>query len=147
MSKFIFNNRGFIFIEAIFLALILSFTAMLIINQLETAIKSNRMSMIREAAIYLANAKMSEIEEYNDKRSSFQLPTNTFLTDEDLIYKNFLGINDTIKFEIETIINTATTNHGNITVKVTWIVNDNENYGSGNNYEEITKDIWILQTE
>lgn len=147
MSKFIFNNKGFIFIETIFLALILSFTAMLILNQLEPSIKSNRMSMIREAAIYLANAKMSEIEEYNDKRSSFQLPTNTFLTYEDLTYKDFLGINDTIKFEIETITNTATANHGNITVKVTWIVNGNENYGTGNNYEEITKDIWILQTE
>ena len=147
--KLKFNDRGFIFIEVIFLALILSFTALLIFNKFETAIISNRSSVIRIAAINLANAKMSEIEEYNFKRTSFQLPSETFLTDTDLNHKNRFGINGDINFTINTEVNTLSDNHANITVKVTWSVNGNTNYGTknGNNYEEITKDIWITKMD
>lgn len=145
MAKFKLNEKGFIFIETIFLALIVSFTAIIILNGLDLAIRSNRVSVIRMNAIHLANARMAEIEEYNDSRTTFQLPADTFLTDDDLIYKDFFGINGTLKFTFEEKLNTSNSNHGNVTVKVTWTVNGNSDYGgsNGNNYEEITKDIWI----
>lgn len=139
------DNRGFIFVEVIFLALILSFTAILVVNHFETAIKSNRVSVIRMAAIHLANARMAEIEQYNFNKPSFQIPSETFLTDRDLNYKNTFGITGDVKFSIESTVNTVSTYHGNVTVKVTWSVNGNTNYGNGNdnNFEEITKDIGI----
>ena len=144
MLSILRNDKGFIFIEVMFLTLIVSFTALLVFDALEAAIKSNRMSAIRIAAIHIANARMAEIEEYNLERSSFQMPSYTLLTDDDLIFDDFFGINGTVSFNIDTQINESTANKGNVTVKVSWTVNDNINYGNDNNYEEITKDIWIL---
>ena len=119
-------------------------------NGLELAIKSNRVSIIRMNALHLANAKMAEIEAHNEGKNSFEMPPDTFLTDEDLIYRDFFGINGTVTFNIGTEKNPSTEDHGNVkvTVKVTWNV-DNNNYGgnNGNNYEEITKDIWIAKTD
>ena len=148
MPKFQLNEKGFIFIETLFLTLIVSFTAVIIFEGLDLAIRSNRSSVIRTNAIHLANARMSEIEEYNDDKATFQIPTNTFLTNDDLVYKDFFGINGTLQFTLEDKINTSSSNHGNVTVKVTWTVNGNSNYGGNNdkNYEDITKDIWIPKT-
>ena len=143
MFNILRDNRGFIFIEVLFLTLILSFTTLLVCNALESAIKSNRMSAIKIAAIHIANARIAEIEEYNLERTSFQMPSYTLLTDDDLTYENFFGISGTVKFKVDTQINGSGADKGNVTVKVSWSVNNN-NYGNGNNYEEITKDIWII---
>ena len=149
MSKFKLNEKGFIFIETIFLTLIVSFTAIIIFNGLNLAMKSNRISVIRMNAIHLASARIAEIEAHNRDKSSFQLPTNTFLTSDDLIYEDFFGIDGTLKFILEDKINTSASDHVNVTVRVTWAVNNNNEYGIGNdrNYEEITKDIWIVQDD
>ena len=144
MFNILRDNRGFIFIEVLFLTLILSFTTLLVCNALESAIKSNRMSAIKIAAIHIANARIAEIEEYNLERTSFQIPSYTLLTDDDLTYENFFGISGTVKFRVDTQINESSADKGNVTVKVSWSVNNNNNYGNGNNYEEITKDIWII---
>ena len=150
MSKFKLNEKGFIFIETIFLAMIVSFTAIIIFNGLELAIKSNRISAIRMNAIHLANARMAEIEAFNDDRTTFQLPAQTFLADSDLFYDNFFGINETIKFKVEDKINSLSNDkHANVTVTVMWSVNGNK-YGmtsEDNNNESITKDIWITKTD
>ena len=146
MFNILRDNRGFIFIEVLFLTLILSFTTLLVCNALESAIKSNRMSAIKIAAIHIANARIAEIEEYNLERTSFQMPSYTLLTDDDLTYENFFGISGTVKFRVDTQINESSADKGNVTVKVSWSVNNNNNYGNGNNYEEITKDIWIIST-
>jgi len=141
------DNKGFIFVEVIFLALILSFTAILVVNHFETAIKSNRVSIIRMAAIHLANAKMAEIEQYNFDKPSFQIPSETFLSDRDLNYKNTFGIKGDVKFSVgkpEVVVeNKKEIIIYHVTIKVTWSVNGNTNYGNGNdnNFEEITKDI------
>ena len=144
MFKILRDNKGFIFIEVLFLTLILSFTTLMVYNSLESAIKSNKMSAIRIAAIHIANARMTEIEEYNINRTTFQMPAYTFLTDDDLICENFFGINGTVKFKIDTQINESSATKGNVTVIVSWTVNDNSSYGNGDNYEQITKDIWII---
>lgn len=146
MFNILRDNRGIIFIEVLFLTLILSLTALMICNALETAIISNKMSAVRTAAIHIANARMAEIEEYNLNRDSFQMPSYTLLTDNDLTRENFFGINGTVKFKIDTRINESSANKGNVTVTVSWTVNDDNSYGNGNNYEEITKDIWIIHT-
>ena len=143
MTKFKFDCKGFIFIEVLFLTLILSFTALMIVNFLETAMLSNRMSAIRNAAIYLANARMSEIEEYVDTNKKFPPSSYTILNDEDLTCENFFGINDNVKFEVDAQISGTASDKGNVTVKVTWTVGNNSSYGNGTNYEEIIKDIWI----
>ena len=83
MFNILRDNRGFIFIEVLFLTLILSFTTLLVCNALETAIISNRISAVRTAAIHIANARMAEIEEYNIDRASFQMPSYTLITDDD----------------------------------------------------------------
>ena len=148
MSKFKLNEKGFIFIDAIFLTLIVSFMAVLILNGLDLAITSNRVSVIRMNAIHLANARMSEIEAYNDGRTSFQMPSDTYLSYEDLNYTDYFGISGTTRFNIETKMNTSSTDRANVTVVVTWTVNNNSKYDKSNNrnYEEITKDIWITKT-
>ena len=114
---------------------------------MEKVIKSNKMSAIRTAAIYIANARMAEIEEYNLERSSFQIPSYTLLTDEELIHDDFFGINGTVRFKVNTQINESSIDKGNVTVTVTWTVNNNSSYDIGNNYEKITKDIWIIPTD
>ena len=147
MLNILRNNKGFIFIEVLFLTMIVSFAALLVVNALELAIRSDRMSAIRTAAIHLANARIAEIEEYNLARSSFQVPSDTLLTADDLIRENFFGISGTVRFNINTKINESSTTKGNVTVTVSWTVNNNSSYGNDdNNYEEITKDIWIIPT-
>lgn len=146
MFNILRDNRGIIFIEVLFLTLILSFTALMVCNALETAIISNRISAVRTAAIHIANARMAEIEEYNFGRTTFQMPPYTLLTDNDLTRENFFGISGTVKFKVNAQVNESSTDKGNVTVIVSWTVNNNSSYGNGNNYEEITKDIWIIQT-
>ena len=147
MFNILRDNRGFIFIEVLFVTMIVSFSTLMLFNAMEKVIKSNKMSAIRTAAIYIANARMAEIEEYNLERSSFQIPSYTLLTDEDLIHDEFFGINGTLRFKVNTQINESSIDKGNVTVTVTWTVNNNSSYDIGNNYEKITKDIWIIPTD
>ena len=149
MSKFKFDSRGFIFVEVIFLALIVSFTAILVLNGLEVAIKSNRISAIRAQAINLANAQISIIEEYIEMNKTAPASSYTLLTNDDLIYEDFFGINGNVQFTIESNITSSTSSDVQkftATVKVSWAVNDNENYVNekGKNYEQLDKDIWIV---
>ncbi len=139
-----FNEKGFILIETVFTAMILSFTAFIVVNGLEVAIRSERISVVKTNAVHLANARIAEIESFNENLNSFQFPS-TSLTNEDLIYKNFFGINGTIQFQIDEKINSSSTNFVNVTIRVSWVVNGNENYSDGNNYEEVTKNIYFAQ--
>ena len=146
MSKIKLNSKGFIFIEVLFLTLIVSFTALMIVNALESAVKSSNMSAIRTAAVYIANARMAEIEEYADSNKSLPPSTYTLMTDSDFTYDNFFGINGTVKFAVDTKITLVSANQGVAVVTVTWTVNGN-NYGisnDDNNKETLTKNIWLL---
>lgn len=142
------DNRGFIFVETMLIALIVSFTAIMIINGLNTAIKSNRMSVVRIMAVHIANAHMSEIEEYIERNSAAPSSSYTLLDSDDLIYEDFFGIKGTTEFKISTDINTSILDgmkNSDVTVRVSWNVNGNDDYGSGKdtNYEELTKSIWF----
>ena len=146
MSRFKLNEKGFIFIETLFVALIVSFTAIIILNGLDLAIKSNRLSVIRMNAIHLANARMAEIEEYVDSNKKFPPSSYTLLNDSDLIYANFFGINGTVRFQILPPSVIESTNKNTVTIEVTWTVNNND-YGKLDNEhdkEKITKDIYII---
>ena len=139
MFNILRDNRGIIFIEVLFLTLILSLTALMICNALETAIISNKMSAVRTAAIHIANARMAEIEEYNSGSNTIQIPP-TSLSNDDLIYNDFFGISGIVEFVIEVpppMIN-------EVTVTVKWIVNGNENYGNTTNEEKVTKYIYPI---
>ena len=139
MFKILRDNRGIIFIEVLFLTLILSFTALMVCNALEAAIISNKISAIRTAAIHIANARMAEIEEYNSGSNTIQIPP-TSLSNDDLIYNDFFGISGIVEFVIEVpppMIN-------EVTVTVKWIVNGNENYGNTTNEEKVTKYIYPI---
>ena len=133
------DEKGFIFIETIFIAMVVSFTAILIFNGLEVAIKSNRTSAIRTQAIRLANSQIAIVENYVDQNKIFPSNSYTLLTADDLQYKNYFGINGTIKFNIDTEIKNPI-----VTVKVTWSLDDKD-YGTQNenNYEELSKEIYI----
>lgn len=125
--------------------------AILILNGLETAVRSNRISAIRTAALHIANAQMSEVEEYISMNKTTPSSDYTLLTSEDLERQNFFGINGTLKFNVETQIQNSSLGSElcNVIIKVTWTVNDNEEYinGTDRNYEEIKKDIWIYSND
>ena len=147
MLRFIFNNKGFIFIEVIFISLLVSFTAALIVRGLKTAVTANQTSAIKTAAIHIANSQMSEIEEYvNINRS---LPSSyNFLDESDLIYEDFLGMKEPVTFYIETEVSDSTLNSQlrRVTVKVSWQIGDDENFNTTDDdkyYEQISKDISI----
>ena len=147
MLKFIFNNKGFIFIEVIFISLLVSFTAILIVRGLKTAVTANQTSAIKTAAMHIANAQMSEIEEYVNKNKSLPSSYN-FIDESDLIYEDFLGMKEPVIFYIETEVSDSTLNGQllRVTVKVSWQIGDNEDSNitdDDKDYEQISRDISI----
>ena len=136
---------GFIFLEVIFLSLVVSFTAMTVIGY-KTIIQSNQISAVRTAALNTAQAQMAEIEYYIYKNkvlpNSFDLLETEFLKQE-----NFFDTNNTLYFKIDTqsnekIFNETNSKEFQINIKVYWKFND-KNITNTDSYEEISKNIWI----
>ena len=112
--RYIFNNGGFVFIEAIFLSIILAISAMLIINGFHSAQKAGRETAIRTAAIHLANAQIAELQ-YLASKNELHAGNYAWLGEADAPrFDNFFGM--TIEFDVETTVNN---NHAKVIVSWT----------------------------
>ena len=144
--KHLNNSNGFVLVEVVFLTLIVSLTAMLIVRGYKTAILSNQNSALRTAALNVAQAQIAEIESsiYSDENKELPASFN-LLGDDFLIYEDFFGIKGKVKFIVdttsETLSDTSQIKGYRIKVKVYWQINNsNIDY---NIYEEVNKDIWF----
>lgn len=84
------NERGFLMLNVIFLTLIASFAAMILMNAAPRV--RNSQSTLRLTALYLAEEKFAELE--SDAAIKKTAPTNSTTT------KNFDGREYTIKTEV-----------------------------------------------
>lgn len=112
------NCGGFIFIETLLIAMLLSMAAMLVMRGFQSANRINNDMAVRTAGLHLANGRLAEIQYAvaNGDTPSKVPTTETF--------EHFLGDDDggmTVEFEIVT---TVDGNH--FTVTVTPKVNDVE---------------------
>lgn len=118
------NERGFLMLNVVFLTLITSLAAMILLNAAPRA--KNSQSTIRLIALYLAEEKFAELESAAavDKTA----PTTSTTT------RNFDGRNYTIKTKV------SGANPHEVTVTVSW--ND-----SGKNFEvKAQRRIWVVQS-
>ena len=111
------NERGFMLLNVVFLTVITSFAAMILINAAPRA--RNNQSTLRLTAIYLANEQFAELESLAAREDiSGNQP---FLGYKDDLTSNNLGADNPIEFEV-----TTTVSGGKAKVKVTWQVGDDE---------------------
>ena len=104
------SEGGFIYLEALFLVMVLSTATMLVMGGLHEAQRLNRTAAIRSAAVELANGKIAEA----------QYDLNSFDRSSAETFENFMG-GMTIVFEIE-----ATVSGDLVTVTVTPTIDDEE---------------------
>ena len=110
------NERGFLLLNVVFLTLIISFAAMILINAAPRA--RNPQATLRLTALYLANEQLAELESLSAQGKA--LSSSYLGKAEDLITTN-LGNDNPIEFKVTTNIN------GNrATVKVSWQVGDDK---------------------
>ena len=144
--KYLSNSNGFVLVEVVFLTLIVSFTAMLIVRGYKTTVLSNQNSALRTAALNVAQAQIAEIESRIYRDDNKELPISFDLLDENfLIYEDFFGIKGKVKFIVNTTCTTLSDTPQikgySINIKVYWQIN-NSNIDN-NIYEEINKNIWF----
>ena len=115
--KILNNERGFMLLNVVFLTLITSFAAMILMNAAPRA--RNPQSTLRLTAIYLANEQFAELESLAaDENIS---GSYSFLGDKDDLTSNNLGAGNPIEFEV-----TTTVSGGRAKVKVSWQVGEDE---------------------
>ena len=148
------NSGGFVFIDAIFMTLIVSFMAILAANGIQAAIKTNQQSALRTAAINIANGRLDEIQ-YSAMTEDVNFPAapdnssgKWIDSNGELQYENFLGIDGTITFKVTEDIQSLGNDVYRVTVRVYWFINKNVDTGAANdNYEELTKNILLKNSE
>jgi len=115
--KFVLSNeRGFLLLNVVFLTLIISFVAMILINAAPRA--RNPQATLRLTAIYLANEQFAELESLAARGKT--LSSSYLGKAEDLITTN-LSDNNPIEFKVTTNLS------GNkATVKVSWQVGNDK---------------------
>ena len=115
--KILNNQRGFMLLNVVFLTLITSLAAMILMNAAPRA--RNPQSTLRLTAIYLANEQFAELESLAaDENIS---GSYSFLGDKDDLTSNNLGAGNPIEFEV-----TTTVSGGRAKVKVSWQVGEDE---------------------
>ncbi len=115
------NERGFMLLNVIFLTLITSFAAMILMNALPRV--KNPQSVLRLTAIHLANEQLAMIE---SKAAEGELNLNYLGKPEDLTTENF-SENIPITFNV-TSTDKPNGNLHDVTVKVEWTVDGRENF-------------------
>lgn len=111
------NECGFMLLNVVFLTVITSFAAMILMNAAPRA--RNHQSTLRLTAICLANEQLAELESLAARED---LNGNQpFLGDKDDLTSNNLGADNPIEFKV-----TTTVSGGRAKVKVTWQVGDDE---------------------
>ena len=118
MNRFILSNeRGFMLINVVFLTLITSFAAMILMNAAPRA--RNPQSTLKLTALYLANEQFAELESLA-ARSDIS-GSQPFLGDNDDLISNNLDARNPIEFKV-----TTTVSGNRAVVKVRWQVGDEE---------------------
>ncbi|MBQ6296925.1 MAG: hypothetical protein IJK81_04440 [Selenomonadaceae bacterium] len=115
------NERGFMLLNVIFLTLITSFAAMLLMNAMPRV--RNPQSVLKLTAIHLANEQLAMIE---SKAADGELDLNYLGKPEDLTTENFSQ-------KVPTTFNVTSTDKPNgnlhsVTVKVEWTANGREDF-------------------
>ncbi|MBQ3444198.1 MAG: hypothetical protein IJG33_13245 [Selenomonadaceae bacterium] len=111
------NERGFMLLNVVFLTVITSLAAMILMNAAPRA--RNHQSTLRLTAICLANEQFAELESlaaHGDISGS-----QPFLGNKDDLTSNNLGEDNPIEFKV-----TTTVSGGRAKVKVTWQVGEDE---------------------
>ncbi len=115
------NERGFMLLNVIFLTLITSFAAMILINAVPRV--RNPQAVLRLTAIYLANEQLAMIE---SKAAAGELDLNYLGKPEDLTTENY-SENVPITFKV-TSTDKPNGNLHAVTVKVEWTVNGRDSF-------------------
>lgn len=109
MKKILKSERGFLILNVIFLTLITSFAAMILLNAAPRI--RNSQSSLRLIALHLANEQFAQLE---SKAAAGELTAGSY---------DFLGNNadleNVVKFTVKTTV-TGTGNLRGIKVKVSW---------------------------
>ena len=111
------NERGFMLLNVVFLTVITSLAAMILMNAAPRA--RNHQSTLRLTAIYLANEQFAELESlaaHGDISGN-----QPFLGNKDDLTSNNLSADNPIEFEVTTNVS-----GGRAKVKVTWQVGEEE---------------------
>ncbi|MBR0102021.1 MAG: hypothetical protein IJQ01_00805 [Selenomonadaceae bacterium] len=111
------NERGFMLLNVVFLTVITSLAAMILMNAAPRA--RNHQSTLRLTAIYLANEQFAELESLAAREDISG--SQPFLGNKDDLTSNNLGEDNPIEFKV-----TTTVSGGRAKVKVTWQVGDDE---------------------
>lgn len=115
------DERGFMLLNVIFLTLITSFAAMILINAVPRV--RNPQAVLRLTAIYLANEQLAMIE---SKAAAGELNLNYLGKPEDLTTENY-SENVPITFKV-TSTDKPNGNLHAVTVKVEWTVNGRDSF-------------------
>ena len=122
----ILNERGFMLLQVVFLAMITSIVAMIFLNGVMQV--KNRNATLRLTAIHLANEQIAESE---SRAAQGILPDGSISwlgVDDDLTTYNS-GAKEPVKFDVKTNVENFSDNAAlkKITVKVEWKVGE-ENF-------------------
>lgn len=123
--KKIFDERGFMLLQTVFLTLIVSFAGMIILNGMKKS--ENQNATLRIIALHLAEEQFAELESRADKGEIFAGSFPFLGVQDDL--KNYYDFGDEkkinsqreINFKVTTNISGLSENLFKAEVKVTWI--------------------------
>ena len=111
------NEGGFLLLNVVFLTVITSFAAMILMNAAPRV--KNHQSALRLTAIYLANEQFAELESLAAREDISG--SQPFLGDKDDLTSNNLSADNPIEFKV-----TTTVIGGRAKVKVSWQVGGDE---------------------
>ena len=119
--KKIFDERGFVLLQVIFLTMITSFAGMIFLNGMKKA--ENQNATFRIIALHLAEEQFAELE---NLAANGSVGNNNFLGDQDDL-KNYFDSNDKkinsqvpVNFKVTTNIKNLSDDLLKVTVKVSW---------------------------
>ena len=132
--KKIFDERGFMLLQVIFLTLMTSFAGMIFLNGMKKA--DNQNATFRIIALHLAEEQFAELE---NSAANGSVSSSNFLGEQDDL-KTYFDSNDKkinsqvpVNFKVTTNINNLSGNLFKAAVKVSW------NYEGKNNLIELQK--------
>ena len=117
------NERGFMLLNVVFLTLITSFAAMILLNAAPRI--RNPQAALKLTAIHVANEQIAMMESLAAEEGIFK--TNWLGEPEDLTTKNFSEENPT-EFKVSTTTKKSVGNLRYVTVKVAWTVEGREDF-------------------
>lgn len=128
------NERGFLMLNVVFLTLITSFAAMILLNAAPRV--RNSQSQLRLTALYLAEEQFAYLESDAAEGKAPTSSENFLGKPDDLITKNFGGKDYEVEFKVKTEVSGAAPYK--VTVTVSW---------SDDNFKvKVQRMIWVAET-